>query len=122
MTAWDQEMHSRYPVGSTVEADLHQAKSGDLLKLYWGFLGFVVDATGRFGNARSLSNALLTEAGYVESFTELRGGGVHAHPMSIADMQAQDFKQFCENAFATIYEEFGIEIDHYKAHLRGRQF
>jgi len=121
-TTFDQEMHARLKVGSVVEADIHHHKSPDLLKLYWGFLSFVVASTGRHGSARSLSNSLLVAGGYVESFTALHGGGTHAHPASIAEMDAQEFKTYTEAAFATIWEEFGIDVETYKQHLRTRGF
>lgn len=120
LTPYDQEIHDSYRVGAVVEADLHQHKSNEQLKLYWGFLKFVVDATGKWGNARALSNALLVEGGYVESFTSLRGGGFHAHPLSIAEMEDADFQNYLKNAFATIYEEFEIDVDDYKRIQRDR--
>lgn len=119
---FDQEMHARYAIGSTVEADIHQDKSPDLLKLYFGFLDFVVKSTGYNGDRYSLSNALLAEGGYHQSYTALMGGGVHVIPASIADMDKQAFKEFAELAFAAIYEEFGIDVEAYKEHLRQRSF
>ncbi len=93
-----------------------------MLKLYWGFLGFVVDVIGYNGDRKSLSNAILMEGGYHQSYTALLGGGVHAIPASIADMDAKEFKDYCEKAFAAIWEEFGIDVDTYKEHLRKRGF
>lgn len=122
ISAFDQEIHARYRIGSMVEADLHQNKSNDLLKLYWGFLAYVVKATGKFGDARSLSNAILVEAGHVERFTALYGGGMQVHPASIGDMDGPEFKSYAENAFALIWTEFGIDVETYKEHLRGRNF
>lgn len=120
-SAYDQEIHSRYAVGSIVEADLHQRKSNELLRLYWGFMTFVVEGTGRFGNGRALSNALLIEGGYVEKI-QLFGGGVNVQPQSIGDMDDATFKRFAELAFGTIWEEFSIDVEDYKRHLRQRGF
>lgn len=121
VTAFDQELHARYPVGSTVEADIHQRKSNELLKLYFGFCAFVAEATGRFGNGRALSNALLIEGGYVDQI-QLFGGGVIVQPQSIAEMDDLAFKRFAELAFGVIWEEFGIDVETYKRHLRSRSF
>ena len=114
ISAFDQEIHARYRIGSTVEAELHQEKSNPQLRLYWSFLSHVVEATGKFGSARALSNAILVEAGYVESFTALVGGGVHAHPMSLAEFDQAEFDRFVHNAFALIYEMFGVDVDEFK--------
>lgn len=121
-SAFDQEVHAQYALGSFVEADLHQNKSNDQLKLYWGFLAFVVQHTDRFGDRYGLSNALLTEAGYVRNFNTLIGGGIHTAPMFISEMDHPTFNTFTKRAFIRIWEEFGIDVDHYKAHLRRREF
>lgn len=115
---YDAEIHARFTLGSEVEAVVSQNKSNPQLQLYWGFLKFVVDGTGRHGNARALSNSLLTALGYVESFTALMGGGTHTHPMSLAEMDAPDFNIYCEKAFAVIWEEFGVDVEQYKEHQR----
>ena len=113
-TAFDQEMHARFTPGALVEADVHQNKSSDLLKLYWSFLDHVVKATGYNGDRYALSNALLMEGGYHQSYTALMGGGIHAIPASIADMDAKDFADYADHAFAAIWEEFGVDIDDFR--------
>jgi len=119
-SAYDQEVHDRFPIGAEVEAVISQAKSNLQLRLYWGFLADVVDNQERFGTARALSNTLLCDLGYVESFTSLMGGGVHVHPMSLGEMDAPDFKAFCDKAFAVIREEFGMDVDSYKERQRAK--
>lgn len=119
-SAYDQEVHDRFPIGAEVEAVISQAKSNLQLRLYWGFLAEVAENQERFGTARALSNTLLCDLGYVESFTSLMGGGVHVHPMSLAEMDAPDFKAFCDKAFAVIREEFGMEVEAYKDRQRAK--
>lgn len=119
-SAYDAEIHARFPLGAEVEAVISQKKSNEQLRLYWGFLANVVDNQERFGTARALSNTLLCDLGYVESFTSLMGGGVHVHPMSLAEMDAPDFKAFCDKAFAVIREEFGMDVESYKDRQRAK--
>lgn len=118
--AYDAEVLARFTLGSEVEVTVSQKKSNDALRLYWGFLADVVENSDRFGNARALSNTVLCDLGYVESFTSLMGGGAHIHPMSIAEMDAPEFNQFVEKAFAVIREEFGMDVEDYKARQRAK--
>ena len=118
--AYDAEVLERFTLGSEVEVVVSQKKSNDQLRLYWGFLTEIADNQESFGSARALSNTLLCDLGYVESFTSLMGGGAHVHPMSLAEMDAPDFNQFVEKAFAVIREEFGMDVEDYKARQRAK--
>jgi hypothetical protein len=119
-TAFDQEMHARFALGAEVSATIEQPKSLDLLRLYWGFLGFVVENADWPSDTNSLSKSLLTQLGYVENFVALMDGGILTHPRSIADMDHQEFKRYCDKAFDEIWDRFGLEVETYKAHLQSK--
>lgn len=116
---YDAEFHSALPLGAQVSAVIEREKSNDQLRLFWGFLGFVVDNRDEFGNSRSLSNALLVELGYADSF-RLMDGSMQVYPMSIGEMDDAEFKAFCTKAFDCIYGEFGLDIEDYKAEQRAK--
>lgn len=115
----DAEIHASLPLGAEVTATIDRAKSNELLRLYWGFLGWIVENRDEFGNSRALSNALLVETGHAESFN-LMDGSMHVHPQSIAEMDDAEFKAFCTKAFDRIYGEFGLDIEAYKAEQRAK--
>ncbi len=120
-TALDAEAHRRLTLGAEVEAEVNQGKSNLQMRLYWGFLQFVVDATGCHGSATSLSNSLLASLGYLASFTAMVGGGANAEPMSVRDMDGPDFNEYCAKAFARIATDYEVDLDDYRAHLRNRR-
>ncbi|CAM5769949.1 hypothetical protein [Bosea minatitlanensis] len=119
VAAIDAEFHAGLPMGAEVTATIDRAKSNDMLRLYWGFLGWVVENRDEFGNSRALSNALLCELGYVDSF-RLMDGSMQIFPQSIAEMDDDDFPPFCTKAFDRIYGEFGLDVEDYKAEQRAK--
>ena len=114
-TALDEEMLSRYRIGSRIEVTLHQGKNNDLLRKFWGFCSFVCDATDRWPNKEAMAAALLTELGYIANYTALRGGDILTHPQSISEMEAPVFNEFCERAFNLVRDEVGIDIGDFTA-------
>ncbi|KRE08176.1 hypothetical protein ASE61_00730 [Bosea sp. Root670] len=116
VAAIDAEFHAGLPLGAEVTATIDRAKSNDSLRLYWGFLGWVVENRDEFGNSRALSNALLVETGHAESFN-LMDGSLHVFPQSIAEMDAAEFQAFCTKAFDRIYGEFDLDVETYKAEM-----
>lgn len=119
-TTIDEQLLSAYRHGSTIEVTLHQGKSNAQLKFLWGFLSFVIDATGCYPDKKPMMAALLTSAGYLESFTALMGGGTYTHPASVAEMEHDVFNRFCQSALDLIEDEYGITADDYRAFLRSK--
>lgn len=109
----DAEFHAGLPLGAEVTAIIDREKSNPQLRLFWGFLGFVVENTDDYGNSRALSNALLVELGYADRF-RLMDGSMQVFPQSIAEMDDAEFQVFCTKAFDRIYGEFGIDVETYK--------
>lgn len=119
VAAYDAEFHAALPLGALVTATVEREKSNDQLRLYWGFLGFVVENRNEFGSSRSLSNALLVELGYADSF-RLMGGSMQVYPLSIGGMDDAEFQKFCTKAFDRIYGEFGLDVEDYKREQRAK--
>lgn len=115
----DAEFHAGLKLGAEVTATVDSAKSNDMLRLYWGFLGWVVDNRDEYGSSRALSNAVLTELGYAESF-RLMDGSMQVNPQSIAEMDDNDFRIFANKAFDMIYAEFGLDVEDYKAEMAAK--
>lgn len=113
-TAVDEEMLSAYRIGSQIECTISQEKSNPMLRLYFGFLKFVIDATGCYPDKDAMSAALLTQLGYIKNYTALIGGGVLTYPESISEMEAPKFTEFCQQAFALVYEQYGLDPEDYK--------
>lgn len=120
LTAYDQEMHARFALGAEITATLDQRKSAQQNALYWGFIGFVVENSDWPSDSNSLSKSLLTQLGYVENFVALMDGSILTHPRSIADMDHEEFKTYCEKAFGEVWDRFGLDVEDYKSHLRAK--
>lgn len=119
VSAIDAEFHAGLKRGAEVTATIDSAKSNEMLRLYWGFLGWVVDNGDEYGSSRALSNAVLTELGYADSF-RLMDGSMHVNPQSIADMDDNEFRLFANKAFDLIYAEFGLDVEAYKAEMAAK--
>lgn len=119
VAAYDAEFHGRFALGAEVTATIERAKSLEQLRLYWGFLGWVVENRDEYGSPRALSNALLVELGYADSF-RLMDGSMQVYPMSIGEMSDDEFKAFCTKAFDRIYGEFELDVDQYKAEQKAK--
>ena len=101
-------------VGAIVTATVEQDKNARLLNLYWGFLDWVIENSDLTTDKRSLSNEILMSLGYHESYTVLMGGGVHAYPRSISEMDKDTFEKFANKAFDWVYGEIGRDVEDYK--------
>lgn len=119
VSAIDAEFHAGLKRGAEVTATIDSAKSNSALRLFWGFLGWVVENRDEYGNSRALANALLTELGYVDSF-RLMDGSLQMFPQSIAEMSDQEFKRFCDSAFDMIYAEFSLDVETYKSEMQAK--
>lgn len=117
---YDAEVHGSFSLGAMVTATVEQPKSLDLLRLYFGFLGFVVENTDWPSDTTSLSKSLLTQLGYVENFVALMDGSILTHPRSIADMDHQEFKRYCDKAFDEIWDRFGLDVETYKERQKAK--
>ena len=61
VSAFDAEMHAKFALGAEIAATLDQQKSIEQNRLYWGFLGFVVENSDWPSDSTSLSKSLLTQ-------------------------------------------------------------
>jgi hypothetical protein len=119
VAAIDAEFHAGLPLGAEVTAIIDRDKSNPQLRLFWGFLGWVVENTDDYGNSRALANALLVELGYADSF-RLMDGSMQVFPQSIAEMDDAEFQAFCTKAFDRVFGEFGLDVDVYKAEMAAK--
>lgn len=117
---YDAEFHAQFALGAQVTATIEQNRSVEQNQLYWGFLDFVVKNSDWTSDARSLSKSLLHSLGYFEEFTALMDGSIHPHPRSLAEMDHQEFRVYCNKAFDEIYLTFGLDVETYKQSLRHR--
>ena len=111
---YDAEIHGSFSLGAIVTATVEQDKNARLLNLYWGFLDWVIENSDLTTDKRSLSNEILMSLGYHESYTVLIGGGVHAYPRSISEMDSETFERFANKAFDWVYGEIGRDVEDYK--------
>ena len=79
-------------------------------RMYWGMLGQVVEATGRWASTRELHQWLKYELGYYTP-TEVRDGRVVLEwdSTDFRSMGAEKFKRFLDLSIATIALEVGFD-------------
>lgn len=117
---YDAEVHGSFSLGAIVTATVEQDKNARLLNLYWGFLDWVIANSDLKTDKRSLSNEILMSLGYHDSYTILIGGGVHAYPRSISEMDKDTFEKFANKAFDWVYAEFSLDVEEYKSAMAAK--
>lgn len=110
VSAFEQELLDRYPIGAELEISVKQRRSLPQLKTYWKMLSYVNEATELYPTVEHMHEALKLFLGYV---TEIQG--IDGKVMLLADsaaftaMDGAAFTIFMDQAKRTLAEKTGID-------------
>lgn len=116
VSPYDAEILDQYVVGEVLLVAVQRQKNPGLVRLYWRILGMVYPNT-QFPSAATLHKALLIAAGYVDRTMTIHGHTID-EAMSLKDMSQEMFSAYFEAAAKIIWDEWGIDIEHYKTQSR----
>ena len=103
VSAYDRERLSRYPIGSRLEADLRQPRSGPHHRLYWVVLGIVAQNNEHWKTAEDLHWAIRVELRMVQEMILLDGSvALRPRSTSFVEMDQAEFAKFFDDAMEII--------------------
>lgn len=110
---YDEAVLNQTPRGRTFElVATRTGRSNPQIKLYWGVLHAVVDATGTWPDAEALHEELVVASGFVRPILNPFSGRFESRRDSVAfDAMDQDrFNLFMTTALAKLSEALGIDV------------
>jgi len=103
-TAADRDILAKIPIGKLVRARITRTQSQKMLRFYWRVVELVAKGIGM--SKTGLSQELLIRTGYVESVIFHVSGAVHRIPLSIAEMESEERKEYVDAAVELICREY----------------
>lgn len=110
-TAFDEECLDGFPQGTQFELTPTSKRTHRHLGTYWGALGRVVKATGKWPTSAHLHDELKYACGYRREIIDWETGEVHTVLDSIAfdAMTHAEFKEYFDKAMETLAENVGFD-------------
>lgn len=110
VSAFEQELLDRYPVGAELEITIKQRRSLPQQKTYWKMLAYVNGATDAYPTTEKLHEAVKHHLGYVTTFTRFDGTEeTVADSTAFAAMDAAAFKLYFDQAKQALAVKFGFD-------------
>lgn len=109
--AWapeDRERMERIPYLKEVQVTVSVPRSVPQLRLWWGMVRRIANAVG-VKDVEALSDLLLIEAGYCDTFKSKKHGVLHrAKSIAFGSIEQAEFNEIFNRCVDVLYSEWGI--------------
>lgn len=110
VSAFEQELLDRYPVGAELEISIKQRRSLPQLKTYFKMLSYVNEATELYPTVEHMHEALKLYLGYVTEIQTIDGKiAIMADSAAFAAMDGAAFTVFMDQAKRALAEKVGFD-------------